>query len=249
MILVKLGGSVITDKTRECTARRQNLDRLAGELRAWDGKMVLVHGAGSFGHFKVHKYGIKDGRIPPEKIEIVTEIHRDLHLLGGYVLESLTSAGINAVLLPGHTVARVGDEGLELRGDLFAGFVAMGTVPVTNGDVVLNGSKRFAVCSGDLLMVELARQLKPEKVVFVTRADGLVAGGKLREEISPDEEIDDLGARGADVTGSMEGKWAAAREIARAGIPVHFVSGEVQGRVASLMKGDDVISTRVMPPK
>ncbi|MGH7342344.1 MAG: isopentenyl phosphate kinase, partial [Candidatus Rokuibacteriota bacterium] len=224
-------------------------DRLAGELAAREGKMVVVHGAGSFGHFKVHKYGIKDGRIPPDKIEIVTEIHRDLHLLGGYVLDALAGAGINAVLLPGHTVARVGDDGLELRGDLFAGFVGMGTVPVTNGDVVLNGSKRFAVCSGDLLMVELARQLKPDKAVFVTRADGIVAGGKLREEISPDEEIDDLGARGADVTGSMEGKWSAAREIARSGIPVHFVSGEVQGRLAGVMRGEDVISTKVRLPR
>lgn len=209
--------------------------------------MVLVHGAGSFGHFKVAKHGIKDGRIPPDKIEIVTEIHRDLHQLGGYVLEALAGAGINGVLLPGHTVARVGDAGLELRGDLFEGFASMGTVPVTNGDVVLNGSKRFAVCSGDTLMVELARQLQPKKVVFVTRADGLIAGGELKAEISPDEEIDDLGARGTDVTGSMEGKWSAAREIARAGVPVHFVSGEVQGRLVGLLKGEEVIGTRVRP--
>jgi isopentenyl phosphate kinase len=249
LILVKLGGSVITDKTRECTARRQNLDRLARELRAGEGRMIIVHGAGSFGHFKVQKHGIKDGRIPHEKLEIVTEIHRDLHQLGGYVLDALAEAGMNGVLLPGHTVARMEGSGLTVRGELFDGFVSMGTVPITNGDVVLNGSKRFAVCSGDTLMVELARQLKPRKVVFVTRADGLVAGGEVKAELSPDAEIDDLGAKGVDVTGSMEGKWAAAREIARLGHEVQFVSGEVEGRLAKMLRGEEVLSTRVVPVK
>jgi isopentenyl phosphate kinase len=249
LILVKLGGSVITDKARECTARRQNLERLAHELRAAEGRMVLIHGAGSFGHFKVQKHGIKDGRIPADKLEVVTEIHRDLHQLGGYVLEALAGAGVNGVLLPGHTVARMGESGLEVRGDLFEGFASMGTVPISNGDVVLNGSKRFAVCSGDALMVELAKQLKPRRVVFVTRADGLVAGGELRKEISSEEEIDDLGAKGVDVTGSMEGKWHAAREIARLGHEVQFVSGEVEGRVAKLLRGEEVISTRVRAAK
>ena len=53
VVLVKLGGSLITRKDRPDTARREVIARLAAEIaEAWPrvaGSLVLGHGSGSFG--------------------------------------------------------------------------------------------------------------------------------------------------------------------------------------------------------
>jgi isopentenyl phosphate kinase len=56
LVLLKLGGSVITDKTRPFTARLDVIERLAAEIknaltdRGDDLRLIIGHGAGSFGH-------------------------------------------------------------------------------------------------------------------------------------------------------------------------------------------------------
>ena len=54
--LLKLGGSLITDKANAKTPRRETLSRIALEIAAYrryagaDGRLILGHGSGSFGH-------------------------------------------------------------------------------------------------------------------------------------------------------------------------------------------------------
>src|SRR2546426_12448298 len=67
MLLVKLGGSVLTDKTRLRTARRAAIRRLASELAAVRQSLVVVHGAGSFGHILAHRHTLNQGGISVRK--------------------------------------------------------------------------------------------------------------------------------------------------------------------------------------
>ena len=60
MILIKLGGSVITDKNRPLTARLDVVQRLAYEIAACEEKVVLIHGGGSFGHIKAAEHCIHE---------------------------------------------------------------------------------------------------------------------------------------------------------------------------------------------
>ena len=61
-MLLKLGGSVITDKTQPFTARTDVIERLAREIknaldeRGDDLQLIIGHGAGSFGHPLAEKY-------------------------------------------------------------------------------------------------------------------------------------------------------------------------------------------------
>ncbi|NIV31979.1 MAG: uridylate kinase, partial [Anaerolineae bacterium] len=66
LVFVKLGGSVITDKTRAETARPDLIARLAGEVasalaKQADLKLVLGHGSGSFGHMVARRFGTREG--------------------------------------------------------------------------------------------------------------------------------------------------------------------------------------------
>jgi len=56
MLLVKLGGSVLTDKARLRTARRAAIRRLASELAAVRQSLLVVHGAGSYGHILARRH-------------------------------------------------------------------------------------------------------------------------------------------------------------------------------------------------
>ncbi len=66
LIFLKLGGSLITDKTRSETPRRDVIARLVDEVRqALDARpgvsLLLGHGSGSFGHWTASQYGTRDG--------------------------------------------------------------------------------------------------------------------------------------------------------------------------------------------
>ena len=61
MIILKIGGSAITKKdAQEPTIDEVNLDRIAQEVSAYNDDMVIVHGAGSYGHIYAKKFGIGD---------------------------------------------------------------------------------------------------------------------------------------------------------------------------------------------
>ena len=61
MYILKLGGSVITDKTKECSFKKQVMDNLAKNIKKADKQIILIHGAGSFGHIQAKKYRLNEG--------------------------------------------------------------------------------------------------------------------------------------------------------------------------------------------
>ncbi len=65
-IFLKLGGSLITDKTKVEHARQSVIRRLAREIKAArearpDLHIGLGHGSGSFGHVAAKKHGTRQG--------------------------------------------------------------------------------------------------------------------------------------------------------------------------------------------
>ncbi len=50
MMLIKLGGSVITDKSQYRRFDKDAVSRLCREIAESGKQAVVVHGAGSFGH-------------------------------------------------------------------------------------------------------------------------------------------------------------------------------------------------------
>ena len=63
--LIKLGGSLITDKRGERQLRAEVIDRLAGEIaelrREPGGDWLVGHGSGSFGHVEAQRHRVHEG--------------------------------------------------------------------------------------------------------------------------------------------------------------------------------------------
>jgi isopentenyl phosphate kinase len=56
MILIKLGGSIITNKEKPLSPRKKTIENLAKNLKKIDEPMIIVHGGGSYGHYWSVKY-------------------------------------------------------------------------------------------------------------------------------------------------------------------------------------------------
>lgn len=253
MQLVKLGGSVITDKSAYRTPRLDALVRLSLEIAASRERVALVHGAGSFGHVLAKKHDLVKGDDSTiERRLAVAQVHADVRELQSLVLLALRDVGLPAMSLSAYDIARLtSGEICNFAYEPVQETVTRGFLPVLSGDVVLDQSRGFGILSGDVLMVELARALRPTRAIFVTDVDGIYdrdpaeAGATLLPRIDLGTEIRNTSSGVPDITGSMAGKLKRAQAVARAGVPVHIINGLVPDRLAQALAGKETIGTIV----
>ena len=257
MILVKLGGSVITDKDKLRRFRRAACTRLCGELRPARGDLVLIHGAGSFGHILASRaklqLGVPDGDL--KKLRQVARVHSDVRDLNSRVLSCMSSKKLRGYSLPPHTVASFSNGAVTaFCPEKFETLLENDMVPVSFGDVVPDRKLNFSICSGDLLMLALAEHFEPSMAVFVADVDGVYdkdpkryKSAKLVSEVSPDN-IDSISAssRKNDVTGAMRKKLARMVEISEHCENTIILNGNVEGRLERALRGEKVVSTKVV---
>lgn len=268
VVLLKLGGSLITDKARPDTPRPEVLQRLAREIaegvRDWPGerRLVLGHGSGSFGHEAAARYRIHEGLESPDRLPGVPVTQERAAALHRLVLEALSGAGLlpfsvapsSALVATGGRPERFAVEPLALALDA-------GLLPVVYGDVVMDRRQGCAICSTESVFLALVAELTG-RVVQVDRTIDLAlwAGatpgildddGRTIDEIIPTESGGARavagGAAETDVTGGMLHRLEAALQLAERGIPSLIFDGTVPGRLAAALRGEDVPGTRILP--
>jgi len=249
VVIVKLGGSVITRKREVERIRPKVLARLAQEVAAvQDRRVVLLHGAGSFGHPGAKRFGLAR---PPEEgtggpgrargAAIVAAEVRRLHLA---VLRELVHAGASPTSVPMATHARNrAGELVHLDPAPVASALEGGFLPVSFGDVVPDETWGSSILSADTIAVALVPSLRAERVVFVSDVDGILEGapGHRRRpvrEVTAETVRALRPAEGApDVTGGIRGKATAMLAIAAAGADAGLISGLSDGAVTRAIHG------------
>lgn len=229
LAVVKIGGSVLTDKSKPYTLREDNLDILASKVRSLyyqKTQLILVHGGGSFGHPTAAKYSLSEGGLTAEKVFGFAETRYWMSYLNLRVIEKLLSVGVPATSVQTSTVAS--NENGSLK-HLDSGRVKMllerGIVPVLYGDAVVDTTWGFSILSGDDIALRLALELRADVLVYVMGSGGVYsappgrAGSTLLRELRP-SRMPQIGEGGLDVTGGLRHKLDCAFEAARNGIRV-----------------------------
>jgi isopentenyl phosphate kinase len=250
--VVKLGGSVITRKREVERVRAKTLARLAAEIASVrDTDLIVLHGAGSFGHPGAKRFGLAmpptpgaAARLRARGAAIVAAEVRRLHLL---VLRALVDAGASPASVPMATHA-TNREGRLASLDVgpFRAALAGGRAPVSFGDVVPDEAWGSSILSADTIALEVTRTLHPDRVVFVSDVAGVYEGppvGRRRvvAELTPDA-VEGLrrSGPGPDVTGGIRGKAEAMLAIAHAGADAVLISGLSDGATARALEGATV---------
>jgi len=244
MIAVKLGGAAITDKQQVRRFRTRVTQRLAEELATADEPLLIVHGAGSFGHPQAKQYCLHLGWVPQlDQRKGIACTHAAVRELNGLVLAALHRAGIRGVAIS--PFPRLDEAFVDHVQQVFD----MGLIPVTFGDVLIDGQP--SIVSGDELMHRLSLRLQAEQAIFVTNVDGIYADpadpATLIGTCTPDELEEAVvgGSIHSDVTAGMAGKVKSIKEMVYAGVEVAVVNGTKPGRLRDALHGS-VKGTKVV---
>ena len=220
-LILKLGGSVITDKSADCAVNREQLASVASAIAgARAGGIVVIHGAGSCGHPEAKRYHLDKGAKAGET-EGIFVTHRAVSSLNDAVVASLREKGVSAVgVHPLHVgIADNGRlVGFECRH--LETMLMLGMVPVIHGDVVMDLSRGACIVSGDQLVRYLAVALRINRVGLATDVPGVLDGNAVVPHITrkmvPHLQIGS--SHHTDVTGGMRGKIDELLGLADAGI-------------------------------
>ena len=255
MYIIKFGGSVITNKAKECCFKQEVMDRLAAELHHAKKEIILIHGAGSFGHILAKKYRLNDGFKRKNQLEGFALTLATVQRLNNLVLSSLHNHDLPAVSLPPHAVFSLSNhKPSKINTDIFQKYLDLRFMPVSFGDVALDSKLGFSIYSGDLLVELLATEFKPEKVIFVLDEDGLYSANPKIDNnatfltgvtVKDLEKLTTHSNAHADVTKGMEGKIRTIQHIAKSGVDTVLVNGNVHNRLYDTLKGKKTRSTIV----
>ncbi|MFN7962820.1 MAG: isopentenyl phosphate kinase [Thermoanaerobaculia bacterium] len=261
VILLKLGGSLITDKTRPDALRPQILERLAQEIAGLrrDQKLDLVigHGSGSFGHATAARYNVSEGLRKPEQRFGVAATRAAAARLNQLVVEGLLAAGESPFPIAPSSVM-VARFGLARRFFLETLLAALEQelLPVVFGDVVMDSGQGAAIASTETVFSALAQQL-PRRRWVVRRMVwlGETAGiydreGRTIPTLSttsiPRLLMGLSGASGVDVTGGVRHRVETAARLAKRGITSWILDGREPGLLAQALAGEEVPGTVVL---
>ncbi len=248
---MKLGGSVVTRKREAAHVRPKVLDRLARELVSADHPVVLLHGAGSFGHPAAQRYRLarppEPGATPLQRARGAAIVSKEVRRLHAAVLAALIEAGGRPWSVPPASLA------LQRAGQLSRfddrpvdDALARGLLPVLFGDVVPDDAWQFSILSADTLAVELARRLSARRVLFVSDVAGIfdprAPGRRAVAGVVTPELVRELSEKssGPDVTGGIRAKAEAMLAIAAAGCDAGLISGLTDGALSRALRGDPV---------
>ncbi len=246
LILVKLGGSVITDKSKPFTARTDVIIKLAKEIKKSflnrDSDLIIGHGGGSFPHVPASKYQTQKGIINKNSV-------------WGFCETADAAIQINRIIIKEFLALKVPVASFAPLSFVYGSqtifehikkALEIGVVPVIYGDVIMNPERGFEIYSGektlDLLARKLSKYYKRIKIIYYTDTSGVYDDkGKTIPLITPKNfgQIKKFikGSDNADVTGGMIHKVEESLSLVkRLDAEVYITNGLSRGESTRISK-------------
>ena len=234
MIIIKLGGSVISDKNSPYSFNREAVEVIAEEVAQFypEESFILVHGGGSFGHPNAREYKIREGLMGDVKRKRIgfSKTHQAMLKLNSLIVETFLEKGLPAYSVSSSSIFLI-EKGEIVYGELevLRKLLEKDFIPVLFGDTAIALDKGIDILSGDQIVNYLARMFKPSKVLFLMDVDGIY---DIKHLLKSSESA------GIDVTGGIGNKLKKALEIAHY-TDIYFANGIVKGNLIRILKGEN----------
>lgn len=237
-VYIKLGGSLITDKTKPYTFQARVVAAVAQELAdCWRAQKkptawFIGNGAGSFGHYAVHEAAWKDNPRDPARIAHVRRATSELNLL---VLNALRQAGLPVITLPAAAFVQRRQGAYHGSAATLRDYASQGLIPLVYGDVIHDDVDGSAIMSTETILQYLADDWRAHAghnatVVYATSVDGVYdQAGNVLPRIGQHEYVHFGETNGFDVSGGMAQKVAAGLQAAEHTDYVAIINGATAG--------------------
>lgn len=252
-LFLKLGGSLITDKTGVEAVRKDVLARLAQQIASArslnpDLQLVLGHGSGSFGHVAGAKFGTRQGVRSVAEWQGFVRVSDAAARLNRLVVETLLDAGVPAASLQPSASAICEDGQITcLAHEPLQRALASGLVPVVYGDVAFDLVRGGTIISTEEVLMFLAGSLKPSWFLLAGETPGVLDDDGQLVPLITAENFEQIapaigGSRGTDVTGGMASKVLSMLDFVQA-YPTSHV------RVFSGLESENLLQVLVNPDR
>lgn len=260
LTFLKLGGSLLTEKSREATARPAVIERLAQEIGAAmraepQLQLLLGHGSGSFGHPPAEHYRTREGVKTAEQWRGFLQVWRRANALHRMLMDGLEGADLPAISFPpsSSVITKHGEVSTLSAGPIEAALTS-GQLPVVMGDVVFDTEIGGTILSTEQVFLALAPLLRPSRILIAGAESGVYAqypaqGEPLGEVKESDlKTIALMGSEHTDVTGGMADKVKQAFALLKIDptLEIRIFSAEGQGTLQAALLGDP-LGTHLRP--
>ncbi|MFX0083056.1 MAG: isopentenyl phosphate kinase [Candidatus Hodarchaeota archaeon] len=263
ILILKLGGSLLTDKNKPFFIREEVAKSTIQQIINANEKVILIHGGGSFGHPLAKKYNISRGldKSIPNQIFGLTETHQAMIKFNSYLINLFLEQNYPVLSIQPSSIFMTDAENITTKSiDIIETALDLNILPVLYGDIILDKLGSFSIISGDQIIFELCRNLQKysvSKVIFAIEADGIFIkdrnskdkdvrlASKIYSSELNDLDLADLGKK-IDVTGGIEGKIDFIKQICKFNVPVQLINGLKENYIYNSLKNEKIISTNIL---
>jgi isopentenyl phosphate kinase len=259
LVIIKLGGSVITYKDKPLTPNYLAIEKMANIIKELKkhNKIIIVHGGGSFGHYWSIKY---DMHTLPSAYsdEGVSRVRESMIKLNSIIVEKFIAINLKPFSINASSFVFNNLHCREQIMDMMDMIKNNDLIPITYGDVIHTSGGNFSILSGDTLMNILSITLKPRFSIFTTNVDGIydnIINGNVVPKILINKNKDLLTNNADtkiefsnmlfDVTGGMKRKISESINIVNEGVPVYLINGFYPERMIDIINGSDFFGTSI----
>jgi len=249
LILVKFGGSVITDKSKPFTEDIDTIKRLAKEIHEARReekkfKLIIGHGGGSYPHKPAKEFRTNEGIINERSYEGIARVQDAASRLNRIIVKELIDAGENVVSINPSSCSIAKNSMIEdmffLPIELLLDF---NMIPVPYGDVCLDLKNGCCILSTEMILNFIARafnkskKYKVSRILLCGRVDGVFTDNP---DTNPDAKLISIittknikqiegylrGSSGIDVTGGMLHKVKMMLELTKLGVESEVINAK-----------------------
>ena len=262
-VLLKLGGSLLTDKDKPYSIREDVVKSAIQQIIDANKKLILIHGGGSFGHPLAKEYSISAGinSSIPHQILGLTKTHQSMNNFNSYLINLFLENKYPALSIQASSIFIKDSLKISTQSiDIIETALDLNILPILYGDIILDKQGSFSIISGDQIIFELCENLKKyqiSKVIFVMETDGIYINDedskqknirlatKLYLRDLENLNLADLGQK-IDVTGGIQGKINSIKEICKYNIPVQLLNGLKEGYIYKSLKNEMINCTNIL---
>jgi len=256
LTVIKLGGSLLTDKQKPYSLKKSVLKSVVNEVKlcldtGLVKKLIIVHGVGSFGHPPVLEYKLHLGYKNTDQLIQLSRTQRIVNQFRNTIADEFIKVGVPVNLFHASSISV--SEAMKIKQiflESLEGYLSKGMIPLIGGDMLFDRRMGWSVGSGDQIATIISKKLHANNLIFVSDVPGVFNSdptvnndAELIYEIKLDHLESLIQAMGKseskDASGHMIGKLRTInvlKDDIRNGLKVSIISMINPGNLISLLK-------------